>query len=425
MRRIAVSSVVISILIVAVVVAASAAYTGYQMSQYSAQVSALSSEVRSLNVTIASQQQAIESQLGGLSSQQSALQSQLGGLSSQQSALQSQLSELRSSMEFPASAVDATGQQIVVYSMPTHIVSLMPSDTAIIFAVGAGPQVVGVDKYSNWPPYLSSLEANGTIKNIGSGWYPDPEVILSTRPDIVFGVSSVPSNYALKQQFASYGIPVVLLPDNTIEDVVQSIYTVGKLTGHEATAQLLAENVTTELRFAEDNVVGLNSTPTALIVWPSPIWVAGNGTWEDQMITAAGGSNVFSNVSGWEPVDPEALLVEKPQVIIYTAGHGEFNYTEFMSTLYQELGPAANSVPAIANGRVYAVTGAYNDWLTEPGPFVGDGTILLSVLIHPEAYGMNYTAIPHVVSPETFSLPVPSSLPVISTPNYVPAVSSP
>ena len=411
MRRKAISSIVISILIVAVVVAASAAYIGYQMSQYSAQVSALSTEVGSLNATIVSQQHAIESQLSGLSSQQNAMQSQLN--------------ELRSSMEFPASAVDATGQQIVVYSMPTHIVSLMPSDTAIIFAVGAGSQVVGVDEYSNWPPYLSSLEANGTVKDIGSGWYPDPEVILSTRPDIVFGVSSVPSNYALKQQFASYGIPVVLLPDNTVEDVIQSIYTVGKLTGHEATAQALAENVTAQLRFAEDKVVGLNSTPTALIVWPSPIWVAGNGTWEDQMITAAGGSNAFSNVSGWEPVDPEALIVEKPQVIIYTAGHGEFNYTEFMSTLYQELGPAADSVPAIANGRVYAITGTYNDWLTEPGPFVGDGTILLSVLIHPEAYGMNYTSIPHVVSPETFSLPVPSSLPVISTPQYVPVVSSP
>ncbi|MFP3293565.1 MAG: hypothetical protein RXP77_04620, partial [Nitrososphaeria archaeon] len=113
------------------------------------------------------------------------------------------------------------------------------------------------------------------------------------------------------------------------------------------------------------------------------------------------------------------------QVIIYAAGHGQLNYTEFMSTLYQELGPAADSVPAIASGRVYAVTGEYNDWLTEPGPFVGDGTILLSVLLHPEAYGMNYTSIPHVVSPDTFRLPVPASLPVISTPQCASAVSSP
>ncbi len=411
MGRAAISSIVISIIIAAVVVAASAAYIGYQTSLYSAQLASLSSEVSSLNHTIASQQQSIESQLASLSSQQGYLQSQIN--------------ELRSSMEFPASAVDATGQQIVVYSMPTRIVSLMPSDTAILFAVGAGPQVVGVDEYSNWPPYLSSLEANGTVKDVGSGWYPDPEVILSVRPDLVFGVSSVPSNYALKQQFASYGIPVVLLPDGTIEDVVQSIYVAGRLTGHVAGAQALADNVTAELQFAEYKVMGLNRTSVALVVWPSPIWVAGNGTWEDQMIAAAGGSNAFSNVSGWAPVDPEALIAEKPQVIIYAAGHGEFNYTEFMSTLYQELGPAADSVPAIADGRVYAVTGAYNDWLVQPGPFVGEGTILLSVLIHPEAYGINYTSIPHVVSPETFSLPVPPSLPVISTPQYVPAVSSP
>ena len=411
MKRVAASSIAVSILVVAVVVVASAAYMGYWTSRYSAQVSTLSAEVESLNATMASQLQALESQLNGLSSQQTALSDRLN--------------ELSGLMEFPASAVDATGQQIVVYSMPTRIVSLMPSDTEILFAVGAGPQVVGVDEYSNWPSYLSSLEANGTVKDIGSGWYPDPEVILSLRPDLVFGVSSVPSNYALKQQFASYGIPVVLLPDSTVEDVVQSIYVVGRLTGHVAGAQSLAENVTSELRFAESRVVGLSSTPTALIVWPSPIWVAGNGTWEDQMITAAGGSNVFSNVSGWEPVDPEALLVAKPQVIIYTAGHGQLNYTEFVSTLRQELGPAADSVPAIADGRVYAVVGEYNDWLTEPGPFVGYGAILLSVLIHPEAYGMNYTSIPHVVSPETFSLPVPSSLPVISTPQYVQAVSSP
>ncbi|MGB9733628.1 MAG: ABC transporter substrate-binding protein [Conexivisphaera sp.] len=400
MRRKAASAMVVLTVIAVIAVVASSVYVGYQVSLYSSRISSLESSLQSLNRTLSAQASALSS-------------------------LYSQQQSIEASLNFPAVAVDATGQQIVVYSMPTRIVSLMPSDTALLFAVGAGPQVVGVDKYSNWPPYLQALESNGTIKDIGSGWYPDPEVILSARPDIVFGVSSVPSNYALKQQFAAYGIPVVLLPDNTIEDVVQSIYTVGKLTGHEATAQLLAENLTTELRFAESRVVGLSPVPTALIVWPSPIWVAGNGTWEDQMITVAGGLNVFSNISGWEPVNPEALLAEKPQVIIYTAGHGEFNYTKFMSTLYQELGPAANSVPAIANGRVYAVTGAYNDWLTEPGPFVGDGTILLSVLIHPEAYGMNYTAIPHVVSPETFSLPVPSSLPVISTPNYVPAVSSP
>jgi len=407
MRRKAISSVAVSLIIVAVVVASSAAYIGYQLNAYSAQVSELYSAVSSLNRTAASQASAISS------------------IASQQQSIQAQLSSLENSMKFPASAVDATGQQIVVYSMPTRVVSLMPSDTAILFAVGAGPQVVGVDEYSNWPPYLSALEANGTVKNVGSGWYPDPEVILSARPDIVFGVSSVPSNYALKQQFAAYGIPVVLLPDNTIEDVLQSIYTAGRLTGHTGTAQLLAENVTAELSYAEDSTVGLNRTSAALIVWPSPIWVAGNGTWEDQMITAAGGSNVFSNVSGWEPVDPEALLAARPQVIIYTAGHGQFNYTEFMSTLYQELGPAADSVPAIANGRVYAVTGEYNDWLTEPGPFVGEGAILLSVLLQPGAYGMNYTSIPHVVSPETLKLPVPASVPVISTPQYAPVVSSP
>jgi iron complex transport system substrate-binding protein len=407
MRRKASSSVAVSLIVVAVVVAISAAYIGHQLSAYSAQVSELYSAVSSLNRTVASQASAISS------------------IASQQQSIQSRLSSLESSMRFPASAVDATGQQIVVYSEPTRIVSLMPSDTAILFAVGAGPQVVGVDKYSSWPPCLSALEANGTVKDIGSGWYPNPEVILSARPDIVFGVSSVPSNHALKQQFAAYGIPVVLLPDNTIEEVLQSIYTVGRLTGHTRAAQLLAENVTAELSYAEGSTIGLNRTSVALIVWPSPIWVAGNGTWEDQMITAAGGSNAFSKVSGWGPVDPEALLAARPQVIIYAAGHGQLNYTEFMSTLYQKLGPAADSVPAIASGRVYAVTGEYNDWLTEPGPFVGYGTILLSVLLHPEAYGMNYTSIPHVVSPGTLRLPVPASVPVISTPQCASAVSSP
>ncbi|MGC9192224.1 MAG: ABC transporter substrate-binding protein, partial [Conexivisphaera sp.] len=305
MRRKAASAIVVLAVIAVIAVVASSVYVGYQVSLYSSRISSLESSLQSLNRTLSAQASALSS-------------------------LYSQQQSIEASLNFPAVAVDATGQQIVVYSMPTRIVSLMPSDTALLFAVGAGPQVVGVDKYSNWPPYLQALESNGTIKDIGSGWYPDPEVILSARPDIVFGVSSVPSNYALKQQFAAYGIPVVLLPDNTIEDVVQSIYTVGKLTGHEATAQLLAENVTTELRFAESRVVGLSPVPTALIVWPSPIWVAGNGTWEDQMITVAGGSNVFSNISGWEPVNPEALLAEKPQVIIYTAGHGEFNYTKFM-----------------------------------------------------------------------------------------------
>ncbi|MGC9117133.1 MAG: ABC transporter substrate-binding protein, partial [Conexivisphaera sp.] len=208
MRRKAASAMVVLAVIAVIAVVASSVYVGYQVSLYSSRISSLESSLQSLNRTLSAQASALSS----LYSQQQSIEASLSSLYSQQQSIEV-------SLNFPAVAVDATGQQIVVYSMPTRIVSLMPSDTALLFAVGAGPQVVGVDKYSNWPPYLQALESNGTIKDIGSGWYPDPEVILSARPDIVFGVSSVPSNYALKQQFAAYGIPVVLLPDNTIEDV--------------------------------------------------------------------------------------------------------------------------------------------------------------------------------------------------------------
>ncbi|MGC8970442.1 MAG: hypothetical protein ACP5LG_07840, partial [Conexivisphaera sp.] len=142
MRRKAASAMVVLTVIAVIAVVASSVYVGYQVSLYSSRISSLESSLQSLNRTLSAQASALSS-------------------------LYSQQQSIEASLNFPAVAVDATGQQIVVYSMPTRIVSLMPSDTALLFAVGAGPQVVGVDEYSNWPPYLQALESNGTIKDIG------------------------------------------------------------------------------------------------------------------------------------------------------------------------------------------------------------------------------------------------------------------
>ena len=322
--------------------------------------------------------------------------------------------KLEEAMLFPITVVDATGDSITIPSKPLRIVSLLPSVTEILWSIGAEDQVVAVDEYSNYPTEVVEALKSGELTSIGSGWYPDVEAVLALNSDLVIGVDSVQSHHTLKKILADYGIPVLLLPDYSLYDVYESILLVGAATGHPVEAAKLVLEIRYSISETADTVkdyINQTGTPAqrvAILVWVYPLWVAGNNTWMGDLIKVIDGVNAYENLtSGWSAVDPESLLEARPDVILITTGHGSINMTraDFVDYLKGSLGEAVYGIPAIQNNRIYFIGGAYEDALVRPGPRVSEALRLLAVLIYPQAFGVNPSDIPELVTPETFAPP--------------------
>ncbi len=402
---------------------------------------ALEGEIKSLSATLEDLKSRVESlqeqqgaQAANLTSVVETINSLEGQLASLQRALEGQATNLTSLAErlrgiearidrlyslylFPVTVTDATGKPVTIASRPTRIVSLLPSVTEILWAVNASSQVIAVDEYSNYPPQVVELVKEGKLVNIGSGWYPNVELILSLKPDLVIGVDSVPSHHTLKRILAEYGIPVLLLPDKNFKDVLDSIIIVGRATGHPAEAAELAsrlEQQAVALRSYIDEYLNTTGTPrqkVALIAWINPLWIAGSETFQNDIILLAGGVNAYSNVTGWKAVSPESLLDVNPDVIVVTAGHAGINMTraQFVSYLKQYLGDAVYNITAVKEGRIYFVSGDYNDMMVRPAPRIVKAAILMAALLYPQAFNLTPSQIPAQVNPQTFQLPsIPS-----------------
>ena len=358
--------------------------------------------------------------IAGLENQIETLRSELSSSSSNVTALQSEIVELEKRIDklydmvlFPVTVTDATGKPVTIPKKPTRIVSLLPSVTEILWTVNASSQVIAVDEYSNYPPQVVEEVKNGTLVNIGSGWYPNVELILSLRPDLVIGVNSVVSHHTLKKILAEYGIPVILLPDKTFQDVLDSIILVGRVTGHPVEAAMVAEKLREEavvLRTYINNYInstGIHRQKMAIIAWLKPLWVVGNSTFQSDMIKLAGGENAYSFISGWQAVSPESLLKANPDVIVVTLGYSGVNMTrqKFVKYLEGLLGNAVFNITAIKTGRIYFIVGGYNDIIDRPGPRVVLGARLLAAILYPGAFNLTLNEIPQIISPKTFKIP--------------------
>ncbi len=327
----------------------------------------------------------------------------LDRLASRLDELASRVEGLEESLLFPATVVDGTGSEVVIPSRPERIVSLAPSATETLYFIGALDRIVGVDSFSDYPPEIRERVDSGEVAVIGGFADPSVEEILALEPDLVVGVAGWGPHEKVKLILESMGVPVVLLPQERIDDVRRSILILGVATGNIEESVAALREFDAKVSLAKYYSETLDPVRAALIVWVEPIWVAGGGTFQNDVIEYAGGVNVFANMTGWATVSPEELLAADPEVIILTNG---MNATEFISYLEGILGDAAYNITAVKEGRIYAVQGDYNNMLSRPSPRVADAISLLLYLLHPDLYGTE--APPSLVTPDTLpEIPMP------------------
>ena len=277
-------------------------------------------------------------------------------------------------------AVACRSAEPPAHTTARRIVSLVPAVTEMLFAIGAGPQVVGVSNYDHFPPEVESLPRVGALID------PDTERILSLRPDLVVVYGS---QNDVEARFKKAGIQTFNYRHDIADAILGTLDTItalGAATGHEAQAREVVVRITAGLDSVRMRVAGLDRPLTMLVIGRQPgtlqgIYAAGGSGFMNEMLEIAGGQNVFEDISR-ESVQPssETLLRRAPAVILeLRAKEPAGNYPGGDLAVWNALA----SIPAVRDRRLHAVVG---DHVVVAGPRIAQGAEALARALHPAAF---------------------------------------
>lgn len=208
---------------------------------------------------------------------------------------------------YPVSVQDGSGREVVLVNRPRRIVSGTPSCTEILFAVGAGDQVVGVTKWCNYP------EAAKDKENIGDIVPLNVEKVVALNPDLVV-LQRLNGQEAL-DKLVQMGIPVLLLQADSFTGIMEAITMVGEAAGHQDEAQSLVCDLAGRLEAVKAKAKG--NLKVLILLGGESLWTAGPGSFLDEAVTLAGGENVAYDLEGgWGELSSEIIIKRDPDVII-------------------------------------------------------------------------------------------------------------
>jgi iron complex transport system substrate-binding protein len=287
----------------------------------------------------------------------------------------------------PVTLVDDYNNTLIITAYPHRIVSLAPANTQVLFAVGAGDQVVGVTDFDKYPYNFTAWIEAGNMSSIGNYFQPPIEPIVTLNPDLI--IASLGSSDAA-DQLRGLGYNVLTLNPAGLNGIMQNMLTVGKATGNEAEAQAAVNSMQQRIDVVVNGVKNVATRPTVYHeIWSDPYMSIGKGTFVNEAIKLAGGQNIFENATDAYPIiSSEAIISENPDVMVFPTQMG---VDSFWGT-YTEVANRAgwNTISAVANNKMYTVSG---DIIDEPGPRQVDSLEILAKIIHPEIFG-NYTDTP-------------------------------
>jgi len=253
---------------------------------------------------------------------------------------------------------------------------LAPSNTEILFVVGASDQVVGVTQYCNYPPEAQDREQIGGF----SANTISVEKIVALEPDLVLAAGEIhqPVIEALEQ----LNIPVYALDPNTLDEVYTSIELVGHLTGHQAGADQVVADMKDRVASVTEQIATVPQEERLSVYWEvfdEPRMTAGPSTFTGQLIELAGGVNIFAEVSEAYPqISDEEVIGRNPAVIMGPETMGEKLTIE---TVAQR--PGWSQIDAVQNGRIYLFDG---DMVARSGPRLAQVLQLMAQALYPDLF---------------------------------------
>lgn len=270
---------------------------------------------------------------------------------------------------------DDFGRQVVIHAVPERIISLTPSGTEILFALGLGPRMVGGTDYDNYPPEALALPKVGDYEN------PNLENIIALEPDLVLADSI---HQKTVEELEALGIPVLAFDPATVAGVYDTIIRIGKAAGALETAEELVDQMQREVAALTAPLADLaeEDKPTVYYeIWYEPLITVGPQTYIHDMITLAGGRNIAADAqTAWPEYSLEVLIEKDPEVIIrprVLMGTAALKKEDFASR------PGWENITAVREGRIYLVE---DDLISRPGPRCVQGLKDLVQILHPDLY---------------------------------------
>ncbi|MEY2668954.1 MAG: hypothetical protein RJA59_1592 [Pseudomonadota bacterium] len=229
---------------------------------------------------------------------------------------------------------------------PVRVVSLAPSLTDTVIALGLGGRLVGVTRYDTAPEVKS-------LPRVGGFLDPSPEAVLGLRPDLVLWLADGGA-YPAVRRIAELGVPVLALPVVGVPDVLRAARRVGAALADPAAGARLAASMEAAVRAAEERAASLPRRRVLLVIGRDPLVVAGPGSYPDALLRIAGGTNVVTGDRPWPVYSLERAVADDPDLVVDAA------VNEPADTIAR-----LEAIPAVKAGRVVRLP---DDRVLRPGP---------------------------------------------------------
>lgn len=250
---------------------------------------------------------------------------------------------------------------------PARIVSLSPSTTEAVYAVGSGSQMVGRSRYCNYPPEVQALPQ--------VGGYVDPsfEAILGLQPSLVVGARG-PAGSAIASRLEAQGIKTYFPPTETFAEIDTMIAGLGERTGHASEATRALDKLHRKLDEVAAEAKTHPRRRVLLVFGLAPLSVAGPGSFADEMLARVNAENAIKEGGTYPTIGIERVLTLDPDVIVNAA-----MMEEHAAERLNAAAPGWAAVRAVKEGHVRTVT---DEAVLRPGPRIGDGLAILSKAVH-------------------------------------------
>jgi len=265
---------------------------------------------------------------------------------------------------------DDLGRLVAINGTPQRIVSLAPSNTEILFALGLGDKVVGVTDWCDYPPEALEKE------KVGSYDTPDIEKIVALTPDLI--LVAYGTTMDVINSMVGLGLTVFGIKTTDLDDLLNDIRTIGEITNKEVEALALTSEMAVGIHAVTDQTEELEQRPKVFyLLWggeDGALWTAGSGTFIHELIGKAGGVNICQNITSYTTISIEYVLARDPEIIIAS----ESSYGWAMN----ETGPLA-STNASQTDRIFTCD---DDLVQRPGPRLVKGLEWFAHFIQPDIF---------------------------------------
>jgi iron complex transport system substrate-binding protein len=282
------------------------------------------------------------------------------------------------------SVTDDEGYVTTLASVPQRIISLAPSNTQILFAIGVGERVVAVTDYDHYPYDFAAWIAAGNMTSIGGFSTPNKETIALLNPDLIL---ATPINDPDVVTLRELGYKVLVLNPNDVNGVLKDISIVGKATGADQNATVLVNSLTSQINAIEAKIAAANLPVPKVYyeVWTPPLMSAGNNSFINDVIVKAGGENIFGEETQQYPtVSSETVVQKNPDVIMLPTNMAQTDEAPFYGSVNDvKARPGWSLISAIQNNRIVVVNG---DLFAEAGPRIAEQIATAAKAFYPELF---------------------------------------